>query len=130
MNENPYHDAGMFKGAKSDTFKKAENLRNRMTDSETKLWELLKNKVVTGYRFRRQHPFGYYILDFYNHQLKLCIEVDGEYHETQEQKQQDIERDNFLKFNGISVIRFKNKEVEENLDNVIESINEFIKANN
>lgn len=124
--ENLYHDDGMFKGAKPETFKKAEKLRNQMTASETKLWEVLKNKKNTGYRFRRQHPLGHYILDFYNHQLKLCIEVDGEYHESKEQKIHDKKRDEFLNFNGIKILRFKNQQVNNDLEHVIESINKFI----
>jgi len=116
----------MFKGAKPENFKRAEDLRSKMTSSESKLWEVLKNKDAIGYRFRRQHPLGHYILDFYNHKLKLCIEVDGEYHEYQEQKEHDMERDEFLKFNGITVIRFKNQEVENNLKSVIGDINKFI----
>ena len=119
---SPYQDDGMHKGAKPDTFSKAEFLRNNMTDTEKILWEKLKKKETVGYRFRRQHPVGYYILDFYSHQLKLCIEIDGEYHDSKEQQQKDKERDDFLEFNGITVIRFKNEEIQNNIEKVINGI--------
>lgn len=121
-----YHDESMFKGAKPETFRKAQILRKNMTLSELKLWELLKNKESVGYRFRRQHPLGHYILDFYNHELKLCIEVDGKYHESVEQKQYDKERDEFLNFNGIEVIRFKNTEIENDIEKVINKIKNVV----
>ena len=126
MKENPYCDESMFKGAKPDTFKRAEILRSKMTSSELKLWEILKNKNNIGHRFRRQHPLGYYILDFYNHQLKLCIEVDGKYHETKDQQVKDKLRDEFLKFNQIKVLRFSNEEVENDFENVIGTIKKII----
>ena len=121
-----YHNDSMYKGAKPDTFKKAELLREKMTLSEIKLWEVLKNKTTVGYRFRRQHPLGNYILDFYNHSLKLCIEVDGEYHQTKEQIEYDQKREEFLKFNGISTVRFTNFEVDNELEEVILKLKNFI----
>jgi 5-methyltetrahydrofolate--homocysteine methyltransferase len=126
MKDNLYHNDSMFKGARPGTFKKAEILRKKMTPSELKLWDTLKNKESVGYRFRRQHPLGHYILDFYNHQLKLCIEVDGAYHEVKEQKIHDQQRDDFLKYNNIHTIRFSNHEVETNIDGVIDHIISYI----
>ena len=123
---NPYQNDGMHKGAKSDTFSKAEYLRNNMTDAEKLLWEKLKKKETLGYRFRRQHPLGHYILDFYSHQLKLCIEVDGKYHDSKEQKLKDKERDDFLEFNGISIIRFKNEEILNDIEEVINEIKSHV----
>ena len=123
---NPYQDDGMHKGAKSDTFSKAEYLRNNMTDVEKIMWEKLKKKRAVGYRFRRQHPLGFYILDFYNHELKLCIELDGEYHNYKEQILKDKERDDLLQFNGITVIRFRNEEVLNDIEVVINKIRSHI----
>jgi len=116
-----YYD-GMHKGAKPETFKKAKYLRNNMTKAEQVLWEKLRKKETIGYRFRRQHPLGYYILDFYNHQLKLCIEIDGKYHQNLEVRKNDLEREEFLDFNGIKTIRFKNEDVLNDTNKVIESI--------
>ena len=97
-NKHPYHDQGMFKGAPSANFSKAENLRNRMTDAEKLLWEKLKKNQFQGYKFRRQHPVHLFIVDFYCHKLKMVIEIDGKYHETTEQKKLDTERSDILKF--------------------------------
>ena len=72
----------MFYGAKPETFQKAKLLCNKMTQAENKLWTLLKIKSVLNLRFRRQHPLDIFIADFYCHELKLVIEVDGEIHDS------------------------------------------------
>ncbi|SNR75792.1 Very-short-patch-repair endonuclease [Lutibacter agarilyticus] len=115
-------DDSMWKGANSGTFKKAQILREDMTNSETLLWNKLKDKRLLGCKIRRQHPIGIYIVDFYIHKYNLVIEVDGEYHDKQEQIIKDKERTNFLEFNGLKVIRFKNKEVENDILSVINQI--------
>ena len=76
---------GMHTGAKPEIFRFAEQLRTKITPSEKELWEFLKQKPH-GYKFRRQHPFSKYILDFYCHKIKLAIEIDGKYHDLREQK--------------------------------------------
>ena len=124
--KSPSRDDSMFKGAKAETFSKASNLRQNMTKAETKLWSHLRTKEKLGYRFRRQHPCGFYILDFYNHQLKLCVEVDGEYHQNKSQKKKDKERDEYLKYNGIKTIRFTNKQIINEIDFVLEKLREEI----
>lgn len=126
MKDNLYHDESMYKGAKPDLFKKAKLLRENMTESETKLWKLLRKKDALGYRFRRQHPFGHYILDFYNHELKLCIEIDGGYHQSVDQKVRDKERDKFTDFNDVAVLRFTNNEVNNDIEKVLEKIRKHI----
>jgi len=74
-------DGSMWKGAPTISFLKANELRDKMTLSERQLWsELEKNKLL-GVKFRRQHPIGVYIVDFYAHKLKLIIELDGKYHQ-------------------------------------------------
>ena len=126
MKDNLYHDESMFRGAKPHLFDKAKLLRKAMTESEIKLWEFLRNKKALGYRFRRQHPFGHYILDFYNHELKLCIEVDGGYHQSVDQKARDEERDKFIDFNGVTILRFTNDEVNNEIENVLEKIRTYV----
>lgn len=79
----------MFKGAPRSAFIKARLLRNKMTVAESTLWTYLQNKRFEGYKFRRQHPLHLYIVDFYCHELGLVIEIDGEYHETTEQQEED-----------------------------------------
>ncbi|WP_373283719.1 endonuclease domain-containing protein [Psychroflexus salis] len=63
---------------------------------------------------------------FYNHQLKLCIEVDGEYHNSKEQREHDSKRDEFLRFNGITTIRFTNHEIENQIEVVMNKLKTVI----
>lgn len=117
------HDDSMWKGAPQEIFLKAKELRKNMTTAEIMLWNVLKGNKLGGHKFRRQHPLGIYIVDFYNHKKKLAIELDGGYHETDEQKQKDLERETFLKFNDLHVIRFSNEIVITNLATVLDEIN-------
>ena len=102
-------------------------LRRTETPTERILWKHLRGKQLDGYRFRQQHVFGPYILDFYCPSIRLYIELDGTVHDTEEAKQKDADRTAFLNQNRISVIRFRNEEVEANVENVISKIREFIK---
>ncbi len=128
--KNPnQHDVSMWKGAPTSIFLKAKELRNQMTLSERQLWsELEKNKLL-GVKFRRQHPIGIYIVDFYAHKFKLIIELDGKYHQNKKQQILDNERTAFLEFNGLKVIRFKNDEILENLATVIQRIKNEVSSN-
>ena len=78
----------MFAGANPLVFARAEELRKTMTHAEELLWYHLKQKPE-GYKFRRQHPFGPYIFDFYCHKAKLVVEIDGSIHELEEVKIND-----------------------------------------
>ncbi len=111
----------MHAGASAPIFQMAEKLRNNMTRPESILWEQLRLKPG-GFKFRRQHPFGTYILDFYCHSVKLSIEIDGVSHEIQKQKDYDKNRTDFLISMGVREIRFKNEEVIENLELVMKEI--------
>ena len=77
--KNPYKRGGMFEGASHLIFANAKHLRKNMTDAETVLWMYLR-LGMNGLRFRRQHPIGLYIADFYCHKLKFIIEADGSIH--------------------------------------------------
>ena len=109
-----------FYGAKKHLFVKAKELRINMTYAETLLWEKLRNKQINGVKIRRQHPINRFIADFYCHRARLVIEVDGEIHNYQ--KEYDIGRSEEMGNFNIKVIRFSNKEVIENLENVITKI--------
>ncbi|MDI9408488.1 MAG: endonuclease domain-containing protein [Candidatus Pacebacteria bacterium] len=99
---------------------RARELRKSLTRAEKKIWlESLKYMPV---RFRKQHPFGHYILDFYCPKLKLVIEVDGWIHGNDEVIIADKIRDEYLKANGLFILRFTNEEVETNLQGVSEII--------
>ena len=104
-------------------------LRHDMTPSERMLWKHISDKQLDGWRFRRQHGFGPYVLDFYCPVLKLCIEVDGEIHQRTDVFEKDTERTSFLGSNGIKVIRFTNDEIENDISDVLERIRRFINNN-
>ena len=95
-----------------------------MTPAELILWEHLKNKKL-GVKFRRQHVIENYIPDFVALSIKLIIEVDGGIHI--KRKKEDAARTKWLNFIGYSVIRFKNEEVENEIDCVLEKIKVEIK---
>ena len=120
------NDDSMFKGASPQIFRNAEQLRNNMTIAEKLLWEELKGKKFNGLKFRRQHPIQSYIADFYCHKLKLIIEIDGGYHNSEKQIENDNERTEILEFNGLEVIRFSNKEVVNNLNYVLSKIESYL----
>jgi imidazole glycerol-phosphate synthase subunit HisF len=102
----------MFYGAYPQTFRKASWLRSSQTESEKVLWPYLKALGKTwGFRFKRQHPIGDYIADFYCHKHKLVIELDGFYHQSVGQQADDRRRDHELSLLGIFVLRFTDKEV-------------------
>lgn len=89
---------------------------------ESVLWCELKSKKLGGFKFRRQHSFGPYILDFYCAEAKLGVELDGFYHFTEDGLERDIKRDKFLHEKGIEVIRFENKVVFENMSGLLEVV--------
>ena len=114
--------ARLHLGAREQTHRNAKDLRRRQTEAEEKLWSLLRNRQLKGKKFRRQHALENYVADFYCHEVKLVIELDGGIHEEQEQKEYDLDRTSVLKEYGIKVIRFKNEEVVSNLDVVLDKI--------
>jgi very-short-patch-repair endonuclease len=101
-----------------------------MTEAEKMLWYHLK-RGVNGLKFRRQHPIGVYVADFYCHKMKLVIELDGSIHEVKEIMERDKRREDDLKNWGYEIIRFKNQEVEQHLGTVLTTIEiktiEFLK---
>jgi very-short-patch-repair endonuclease len=108
--------------AKPDIFKKAKELRRGMTPAETVLWKHLRNNKLNGLKFRRQHPLFIFIADFYCHQKKLIIELDGEVHDDPEQTEHDKNRTADLIEKGFSILRFRNEEVISDLEKVLERI--------
>jgi len=113
-------EKAMYFGAKPETFAAAKILRDRMTTFEKILWERLNRKQICGLRFRRQHPISFFIADFYCHEARLVIEIDGEIHN--QQKEYDDGRSAEMEKYYIKVIRFTNSEVENKIDNVINII--------
>jgi predicted helicase len=82
----------------------------------------LRNRQLAGYKFRRQHPLGRFVLDFYCHEAKLCVELDGGQHAEPAQADYDRERTVWLNREGIRVIRFWNTDVFNNIEGVLQSI--------
>ncbi|AMA50704.1 vitamin B12 dependent-methionine synthase activation domain-containing protein [Flavobacterium covae] len=101
---------------------RAKTMRNNPTDAEKMLWNVLSNKGIDGFKFRRQHIIGEYIVDFVCLENQLVIEVDGAVHNNKEQIEHDRFRTEWLESKGFKVIRFKNDEVLRNLFQTIEII--------
>ena len=113
--------ANMFYGATQPIFKRAEELRKNQTEDEKLLWLYIKSNQF-GVRFKRQHPIWMYIADFYCHELKLVIELDGSVHLQKTVMENDKIREEDLKSFGIRVIRFSNSELRTDAAKVIEKI--------
>ena len=115
-------ERSFHQGAKLSFTKLAKKLRLESTLAEKLLWSRIKARRLNGWKFRRQHPFGSFILDFYCHEKKLVIELDGGYHDYYLSREQDKERDKILKKHNIKVLRFKNDEVLHGLEAVLQTI--------
>jgi very-short-patch-repair endonuclease len=99
---------------------RARRLRRDATDVERRLWQKLRGAQIDGASFRRQHPAGNYILDFYCAALRLAIELDGGQHATAAGR--DRMRDEWLSQRGVTVLRFWNSDITQNLSGVLEVI--------
>lgn len=117
----------MFFGASANIFRKAEILRKKMNPAETQIWDILKLNPFDGYKFRRQHPMGPYIADFYCHKLKLVIELDGKHHQfNKSQFECDKEREDIMKNWGIKTLRYTNELGILNSQQIFTDIEKFI----
>jgi very-short-patch-repair endonuclease len=96
----------------------ARLLRKRLTPPEKLLWRWLRGRRFSGFKFRRQHPLGDYVLDFYRCEARLDIELDGGGHNDRIQEAKDKRRDAFLRARNIFVLRFQNSSLLENADGV------------
>jgi very-short-patch-repair endonuclease len=103
------------------TVQRARELRKEATEVEKLLWALLR-KRPGGYKFRRQHPIGKYILDFYVAEVRLAIEVDGGVHTSEAAQEDDRWREAVIATNDISFVRFTNEQVLANTQLVIRQI--------
>ncbi len=100
-------------------------LRRNATPQEEILWQELRNNKL-GFKFKRQHSIGGYILDFYCSEKKLIVEVDGGIHNTKEAREYDEARDKFFTSLDYKVLRVLNREVEINLKEVLEKIRKYL----
>ena len=97
-------------------------LRKDQTDAERKLWLILRNRQLSGVKFRRQFPIGRFILDFYSPEYKLGIEADGGQHYEDKAKAIDELRTGELAKHGVKIIRFSDLDILNNIDGVHEII--------
>jgi very-short-patch-repair endonuclease len=116
----------MFGGAESTIFSRAKEHRGERTFAEEILWQFLRTKPL-GFKFRRQHPFSIYILDFYCHSLRLAIEVDGSIHKLDEVKEKDDCRQKQLEQEGLNFLRFSNEDIITKPELVIQQIENALK---
>ena len=102
----------------------ARTLRKEQTKTEKMVWELIRNRKFKGFKFRRQHVVEGFILDFYCHELRLGIELDGLIH--LRRKDYDELRQEIIESEGIKIIRLTNKEISDNKRSVLKKIEETV----
>ncbi|MBI4810284.1 MAG: endonuclease domain-containing protein [Ignavibacteriales bacterium] len=100
----------------------ARQLRKRSTISEKILWERLRRHQLDGLKFKRQNHIGRYIVDFFCSELNLIIELEGGIHEKEIQKEYDVVRFEELESRGFKILRIKNDEVIDDIENVLKKI--------
>ena len=100
----------------------ARELRRNLTADERVLWNALRARQFAAFKFRRQHPIGPFVLDFYCIERRLAIEVDGGGHADAETARYDAIRSSWLAKNSVRVLRFWNTDVRQNLDGVLRRI--------
>ena len=108
--------------SRTDLLARCRELRCEETDAERLLWVLLRGRQIAGAKFRRQHQFGPFILDFFCAEHRLAIEVDGGQHFSDEGESRDRARTAWLQRAGISVLRFDNLQVLQETEGVIDAI--------
>jgi len=101
---------------------RARELRREATEVEARLWSKLRGGRLDGLSFRRQHPAGAYVLDFYCPQLCFSIELDGSQHGESDQQLRDDRRSAWLRSRGVTEVRFWNNDITQNLPGVLEAI--------
>jgi very-short-patch-repair endonuclease len=110
-------------GNNHSKFRQARKFRKEMTESERRLWEKLRGNRLLGMHFRRQHVVHGFIVDFYCHEARLVIEVDGAIHHSTQNR--DIEREKIIESLEMKIIRFSNEQVDQNIEGVISEIEKW-----
>jgi very-short-patch-repair endonuclease len=100
-----------------------------MTEAEKLLWSRIRRKQLDGFQFYRQKILGNYIVDFFCARAELIVELDGGQHYTEQGREKDKARDEYLARVGLRVIRFSDREVFENLEGVVETLWRLLKSN-
>lgn len=115
-------ERNMFYGASRKIFEKAHELRGFMTEAEKVLWNELKNRKLFKPKFRRQNPINIFIIDFYCHEFKLAVEIDGGIHLDNEIHEFDLGRGADIIKSGIKILRFTNKQIFNDINSVKKEI--------
>ena len=111
----------------SGSLGKVRQLRRTSTDAESVLWEKLRTRQLLGFKFRRQHQFGKYIVDFYCHEAQVVIECDGGIHSKAETWNHDQNRDAYMSSLGLRVLRFTNEQVLNETEDVLSVIGNYLR---
>ncbi len=120
---SPLAGEGWGEGEMNSTYVKfARVLRKNSTEAERKLWGNLRAKRLAGFKFKRQQVIGKYIVDFICFEKRVIVEMDGGQHAVN--VKEDTIRDNWLKGQGFSILRFWNNEVLTNIDGVVAVIHD------
>jgi very-short-patch-repair endonuclease len=106
----------------SNLRQRARRMRTQSTDAERKLWSFLRNRQLVGFRFRRQHPVGGYIVDFVCLEANLVVELDGGQHSEESQSAHDAQRTIELQKLNLRVLRFTDYEMLKNAEAVLLAI--------
>ena len=102
------------------TRERRRELRRQATKPERLMWAALRNHRLGGLKFRRQHPIGIYIVDFFCAEKQTVVEIDGDYHDYVQED--DLERQRYLEARGLTIIRFSNDEVLQHYEAVVEGL--------
>ena len=111
---------------KNKKIKLSRELRKNMTKAEKIFWDAVRNRKLFGLKFRRQQIIGGLVVDFYCDSLRLCVEIDGDVHTQDEQKEYDEEKNKILKSHDLNLLRVTNNEVLNDFKEVIQKIKEFM----
>ena len=105
--------------APRESIRRARRLRRELSPPEARLWIALRGRNLEGLKFRRQHPIGPYVLDFYCDSAKLAVEIDGYAHATADRPSRDERRDAWLSSRGILTLRIDARDVRDEFDGVV-----------
>ena len=100
----------------------ARQLRKKETWAEKLMWRWLRDRRFSGYKFRRQHPVGDYVLDFFCEEARLNVELDGSRHGFPDQRKHDTDREAYLKSRGVKTLRFWNSHLRRNAQSIRDAI--------
>lgn len=112
--------------AHTDSHGRARELRKDETSAEWLFWQIVRNRKILGFKFKRQHPIGPFYADFYCHDAKLVIELDGDIHDAIEIQKRDAWREGIIKDLGLTIMRFTNDDVFKNSHLINKAIEDYL----